>query len=128
VSPSAASGSPIEDVAAVLEAVDGDGELLRELVGLFHEDGPTLQDELRASLAACDSGRLGRAAHKIAGAVSNFHARRTLHAARRLEELARTGNLHEAPAALADLEGALAALHPALDELVEKTVLGGPGV
>ncbi len=128
VSPSATSGSPIEDVAAVLEAVDGDGELLRELVGLFHEDGPTLRDELRASLAACDSGRLGRAAHKIAGAVSNFHARRTLHAARRLEELARAGNLHEAPAALADLEGALAALHPALDDLVEKTMLGGTGV
>jgi PAS domain S-box-containing protein len=124
VSPSATAGSPIEDVAAVMEAVEGDGELLRELVGLFHEGGPPMRDELRASLAAGDADRLGRAAHKLGGAVSMFHARKTLHAVRRLEEMARMGNLHEAPAALADLECALAALHPALDALVEKALRG----
>jgi two-component system, sensor histidine kinase and response regulator len=124
VAPSSISTSAIENPAAVLEAVDGDGNLLRELVGLFHEDGPALRDELRAALASGDSHRLGRAAHKLAGAVSNFHADRTLQSARRLEELARAGDLREASAELADLESALAALHPALDAFVAKALEG----
>jgi HPt (histidine-containing phosphotransfer) domain-containing protein len=65
-----------------------------------------------------------RAAHKLAGAVSNFHARRTVQAARRLEEMARAGNLQDARAALAELEDALAVLHPALDDLVRQTRQG----
>jgi len=121
VSPSASITHPIEDPGAVLEAVDGDGELLKELVSLFHEDGRLLRDELRAALAASDAARLSRAAHKLTGAVSNFHARSTLQSARRLEELARAGDLFSVPAALADLETSLAALHPALDALVEQT-------
>jgi two-component system, sensor histidine kinase and response regulator len=122
VAPSAALQQPIEDPAAVLEAVDGDGTLLRELVTLFHEDSPALREELRAALAAGDASRLGRAAHKLAGAVSNFHARDTLQTARRLEELARAGNLCEVPAALAELESALTELYPALDALVKNTL------
>jgi HPt (histidine-containing phosphotransfer) domain-containing protein len=109
----------------VLEAVDGDGELLRELVGIFHEDGPLLRNELRSALAEGDAARLGRAAHKLAGAVSNFHAGRTLRKARKLEELARTGSMNEVPAELADLENALEALHPALDAFVAKTLEAG---
>jgi PAS domain S-box-containing protein len=127
VAPSASLSPPIEDPAAVLEAVDGDGNLLRELVNLFHQDSPALRDELRAALAAGDAARLGRAAHKLAGAVSNFHARCTLQVARRLEELARAGKLFELPAALADLESALAALHPALDALVQNSVHSSEG-
>jgi PAS domain S-box-containing protein len=117
--------SPIENPTAVLEAVDGNGELLRELVGLFHEHGPLLRDELRTALAEGDAGRFGRAAHKLAGSVSNFHAGRTLRKARKLEELARIGALGEAPAELADLENAMEALHPALDAFVAKTLAAG---
>jgi PAS domain S-box-containing protein len=130
VAPSAVAAAvveppPIEDPAAVLEAVDGDGELLRELVGLFHEDGSLLRNELRAALAEGDAGRLGRAAHKLAGAVSNFHAGPTLRKARKVEELARVGDLSGVPAELADLECALEALHPALDAFVAKTLKAG---
>ncbi len=127
VAPSAAEGPPVDDPRAVLEAVDGDGELLRELVGLFHADGPLLQEEMRSALAECDAPRLARAAHKLAGAVSNFHARRARSASRRLEELARTGKLDDAGATLAELEAALAALHPALDALVERSLQGAAG-
>jgi HPt (histidine-containing phosphotransfer) domain-containing protein len=122
VAPSSLEAMPIDDSAAVLEAVAGDGDLLRELVVLFREDAPALRDELHAALAEKNALRLGRAAHKLAGAVSNFHACRTLSLARRLEELARAGELQEVPATLADLDCALAALHPALDALVEKTL------
>jgi CheY-like chemotaxis protein len=125
--PSKGPAQAIEDPAAILEAVDGDGELLRELVGLFHADDPSLREEMRASLAAGDADRLARAAHKLAGAVSNFHSRGALLNARRLEELARTGNMLEIPKALSDLERTLAELHPALDALVAKTLQGvGP--
>jgi PAS domain S-box-containing protein len=124
VSPSAVSGPAIDDPAAVLEAVDGDAGLLRELVGLFREDSPLLLSEIRAALAAGDATVLGRTAHKLAGAISNFHARRALFAARQLEELARAGNLAGAGATLAELEAALAALRPALDDLVESASRG----
>jgi two-component system, sensor histidine kinase and response regulator len=125
IAPSATgAASPIDDPAAIVEAVDGDAALLRELVGLFHEDCPSLLDEIRNALTAGDATRLGRAAHKLAGAVSNFHARRALHAARYLEEVARSGDLQSALPAFAELETALAALHPALDALVAKALPG----
>jgi protein-histidine pros-kinase len=125
VSPSAAAQPAIDEPRAVLETVDGDAVLLRELVGLFHEDCPSLLAEIRAASTAGDAGRLGRTAHKLAGAVSNFHARRALYAARKVEEMARLEKLDGAPSAIAELEDALAALHPALDVLVDQAQRGG---
>jgi CheY-like chemotaxis protein len=112
---------PVEDAlidpAAAMAAVAGDRELLREIVEVFQTESPSMLAEIRDALAAADTTRLRRAAHSVKGAVAHFGARRAYDAARRLESLARDGNLTDAPAASAALEQEVVRLRPALEAL-----------
>src|SRR5436190_16020451 len=73
------------DEAAVLERVEGDVELLREIVELFLEDSLRLREEVRAAVAAGDAAALRRSAHTLKGAASNFGAAAVVAAALQLE-------------------------------------------
>lgn len=48
--------------------------MTREVIALFASDAPTRMDDIRAALAAFDSGALSRAAHALKGAASNVGA------------------------------------------------------
>lgn len=71
-------------------------------------------DDLRAAIANRDAEALQSHAHRLAGMVSHFHARRALAAARRVEQAARSGALDDAcdaaPELLAELDEAAVAL------------------
>jgi two-component system sensor histidine kinase/response regulator len=105
------------DRAAVLARLDGDEELLRELVDLFLDDTPRLLAEARDAIAVGDSVRLQRAAHTIKGSVGNFGAEAVVNAAWHLESLARTTSLAEAPAGLERLAQLLEEVGPKLRQL-----------
>jgi HPt (histidine-containing phosphotransfer) domain-containing protein len=119
--PSVISGAPFDE-AALLERVEGDTELLREVVELFRADTPSRMEEVRAAVAAGDAGRLKRAAHTLKGAASNFGAAAVVAVALELEVMGRTGDLGRAAAARDRLEAAMQALDAVLGALAESAV------
>ncbi len=105
------------DRAAILARLDGDVELLGELVELFLQDCPRLFALMREALAKSDAETFERAAHTLRGAVSTFGAPAAVAGARRLEEMARKGDLAQAAEAVQALEAEIERLKPLLMEL-----------
>jgi HPt (histidine-containing phosphotransfer) domain-containing protein len=114
----AQAGTDIIDRTAALERVDGDAELLGEIVQLFLEDVDSLQDDIRQAVEAGDAPQIMRTAHRLKGSVATLAATAATASALRLETLGRNGDVSGAPAAFAQLEAELARLRPALLTLV----------
>jgi HPt (histidine-containing phosphotransfer) domain-containing protein len=102
------------DQATTLRRVDGDWELLQELVGLFGEECAQMMETMQDAIRQEDAVRIQQAAHTLKGEVSNFGARAAVEAALRLEMMGRHDELADAEVAYTALERALACLRPAL--------------
>jgi signal transduction histidine kinase/DNA-binding response OmpR family regulator len=102
------------DQAATLRRIDGDRELLQEIVPLFQEACAEMLDDIDHALEKQDAVRLRQSAHTLKGEASNFGATATVAAATQLEMMGRDEDFTRAHAAYADLENALARLIPAL--------------
>ena len=105
---------PAIDLAAVLDRIGGDEELLRELVGIYLEDEGRLLEDISGAVAAGDADALRRSAHTLKGAVSNFSAPAAWAAAQALESAGRDVRMMEAPGLLADLRRQLGRVREAL--------------
>ena len=81
------------DHGKALAGVDGDRELLAELVDLFCEDCPRLLDELTTAAAGGDAEGIARAAHAIRGSVGIFGAGHAGELATELENRGRAKEL-----------------------------------
>jgi PAS domain S-box-containing protein len=108
------------DARAVLAQVEGDQELLAELVGLFKEDSPRLVTEIKQAVTTGQSNGLAEAAHALKGAASNFGAQDVVALARRLEELGNAKQLIEADPLCMALEAEVGRLNIALGKFMEK--------
>jgi PAS domain S-box-containing protein len=97
--------------------VQGDSALLREMAELFLKNSPKLLEEIRQALGQGNRQALERAAHTLKGSVSNFAAHAALEAAKRLEHIARQGDLDDSAQALQSLEQELERLRPALESM-----------
>jgi two-component system sensor histidine kinase/response regulator len=84
------------DLAALMDRLAGDRELLHELIGLYLDDEQALIDKVAAAISAGDATRLARSAHTLKGSVGNFCAAGAQAAATALEVAAREGRLAEA--------------------------------
>jgi len=127
--PSAASSPTSEERCelnwvAALELTDVKEETLQELAALFLQETPKMLAECREALRDGDAPRLRRAAHTIKGSAATFVAERAAAAALRLENLAKAGQLDEAPAALAELEAELDRIKPQLTGHAEQYTEG----
>ncbi len=118
----AASRTPDEplDWAAALERVDGDRELLEELVRLFIETSPTSIEEMRRALEIRDAKQLDRLAHTIKGSSASLGANRVSQAARLLEMRARSGAIENAGELIDALQVELDRILPELESLTRK--------
>jgi CheY-like chemotaxis protein len=105
----------IFDKAAVLDNIDGDVELLRELVETFFEEYPELLSQIREAIAHGDNTALMRAAHTLKGSVGVFATKPAFEAALKLEMMGRNGDLAHAEEAYAVLEKELERLKMALE-------------
>ncbi len=114
-----ATGSGTIDRAALLSRVGGDRKLLREVVGLFVADAPERLARARAAIAAGDARAAAEAAHVLKGAASNLSALAVAEIARRLEAIARAGELVEAPQVLSALERQVESLARELRDLLQ---------
>ena len=107
------------DRASLLERVEGDQELLTEMIHLFQEDAPNLVAAMRDALERDDMAVLERSAHSLKGAVSNLSAKVAAAAALQLEKDAKNKDTKSARESLAKVEGAVNKLLPALAELCQ---------
>lgn len=81
------------DADALLESIEGNPQLLREMIQLCSDvDGPRLCRELAEGIKINDFKAVERAAHGIKGLVSEFHATVAYQQAKELEETARQRN------------------------------------
>jgi CheY-like chemotaxis protein/HPt (histidine-containing phosphotransfer) domain-containing protein len=110
------------DTASALARVEGDVELLQEVVALFLEELPDMLTDLREAVTAWDARAIERAAHKLKGSVGNFAAQPAFQAALRLENIGRAGDLTEAELAYSALLQEIEVLKPAFDDLIQMQV------
>ncbi len=105
------------DKSKTLERVDGDLELLKELVALFLEDCPELLGHIKEAIQNRDAQALQHSAHTLKGSVGNFCAEFAFDAAYKLEMMGRDEDFFQAEAALTVLEQELGRLNPVLAEI-----------
>ena len=108
------------DRASLLERVEGDKQLLAEMIQLFLADAPQLIDAMRNALLQGDMILLERSAHSMKGAAANMSAEVTASAALLLEQSAKKGDAESSKANLAALEGAIERLLPVLADLCQE--------
>ena len=105
------------DRASLLERVEGDQELLAEMIHLFQEDVPNLLTAMRDALQRGDMAVLERSAHSLKGAAGNLSAKAAAAAALQLEKDAKNNDLEAAQGSLVEVERAVKHLFPVLAEL-----------
>jgi len=110
------------DRALLLERVEGDQELLAEMIQLFLADAPHLLDAMRNALLQGDMILLERSAHSMKGAAGNMSAMVTVNAAMQLEQSVKKGDPELSRAYLAALEGAVERLIPVLADLCQEVL------
>ena len=104
----------VMNLAEAMENMDGDAELLQEIVTIFMQTGPEQMAALANSIAAGEVKDVAIKAHGMKGGASNFCARKFVASALRLELLAKTGTLDGAESLL----DAMRANYAELEELV----------
>jgi HPt (histidine-containing phosphotransfer) domain-containing protein len=109
----------IIDTDAILSLVDGDLELLAELVNLFIDTTPQLLTEIREAISRSDNETLAKAAHTLKGSVGNFATKGAYELALQLEQIGRHGSLADAEEVYATLDRELERLKPSLVKLLE---------
>lgn len=103
------------DRAALLERLEGDRDLLVEIVGLFLDDCPRRMASGRLALGAGDTATLARIAHSLKGSAANFGSASATAAAAAVETAARAGDRTAAGVAWSRLEAEIAWLTAALE-------------
>ena len=98
---------PPIDLPAALSIVDGDQDLLLDLIVMFLEDYPKSVAELHDAITTGDALRMGQLAHSLKGAVASFAAHTAHTLAYDLERRGRQGELEGAAAVLQQLESEL---------------------
>jgi two-component system, sensor histidine kinase and response regulator len=92
------------DPTEVLARLDGDGELLRKMIGLYFAQAQKLLPEIRGAGERGDGKTLERAAHKLKGSMGSFGAERAAETALRLELMGRNEDFVQTAEALANLD------------------------
>lgn len=69
-------GSPVFDYEDFLHRIDGDVDLLKEVIEIFLEDTPALLANLYAGIRSGDAEAVERAAHTLKGSAANISAKR----------------------------------------------------
>jgi hypothetical protein len=97
----------------------GTNEFIAEIAQMFREDTPPRFAEINQCLARGEAPTIGKLAHGLKGAASNFGSQRFRAVAEELEHLAKAGNLAPAPALLTQLQDEYGRILAALDETLK---------
>jgi two-component system sensor histidine kinase/response regulator len=111
--------SELVDRTSLLERVEGDQELLTEMIQIFKEEGPALMMAMRESLRSGDWVVLERSAHSLKGAASNLSSKAVANIALKLEQDAKNNDIESAEKSLVEVERLMKLLLPALTDLCQ---------
>jgi HPt (histidine-containing phosphotransfer) domain-containing protein len=92
------------DFSAALRWVDGDRELLTELIAIFLEDCPKRLQELDHAVKEDNASGVRQAAHSLKGMVAGFHASSAHGLAAEMEGLGKAGDLSKTLGLLSALQ------------------------
>ncbi len=115
--PEPASPAAVEsfNYGELLDRVDNDRELLKELLGIFRQDFPRHLQELLAAVAAGDMQRVSSSGHALKGMFANLAAGRAAALAGDVERLGTSSESAGLPQAVQALGSEVARLLPLLD-------------
>ena len=94
----------IMDLTELLERVENDRELIRDLLLIFKEEFPSHLRALRDAVDSVDGKKVAAEAHTLKGMLSNLAASSAAGAAARLERLGRNQEVSEFQEACASFE------------------------
>jgi len=105
-----APGPPTDpvDLGVVLAGVDGDRDILAELISVFLEDCPGQLAKLTGTIERGDLEGAGERAHSLKGALGAVGAHAAHAGAARLESLARAGDVAGLRAAASNVRAEVA--------------------
>lgn len=101
--------------STLLERVEQDRELLRELIEIFNEECPRYREELRQAVGRGELKRVATVGHVLKGMFANLAAERAAGLADKLEQLGKGTETAGLAAALQDFDKECATLLPLLD-------------
>ena len=99
--------NPVFDITVALSHVDGDRELLSELVIMFLDDYPRTLDQAQNSILNRDHACLERVAHTLKGRLAFFGIRKAHQQVSELEAMGREKNLAGAWKTLEEIKAAM---------------------
>ena len=102
------------------ERLDGDFDLLKELIEIFIMDSDSLLAKIKEGIDERDPEKLSKASHTLKGAVSNFSAKNAFDAAYALENIGKGGDLSDATVAFDALKAEINKTREAMIMLVDK--------
>src|SRR5712691_3873659 len=96
--------TPLVDISAALQGVEGDQDLLVDLFEAFQQDYPKQLAELQEAIGTGNAERMAQVAHSLKGAVGYFGAQTVHTLAHRLETMGHQAELEGASSVLQQLE------------------------
>jgi signal transduction histidine kinase/ActR/RegA family two-component response regulator/HPt (histidine-containing phosphotransfer) domain-containing protein len=105
---------PIFSREKLLDQLDGDEDLMRRMIALFHQNTPHLLDDIRSAVTRRNSSDLARSAHALLSSLGAFGAHDAYDLTRQLESQACHENYEHTDRAFAALERGTAEIYAAL--------------
>jgi HPt (histidine-containing phosphotransfer) domain-containing protein len=113
------------DPQSLWDRVDGDMDLLRELVAVFAEEAPRMLLKIEEAIRRSLPVELEKASHKLKGSVLQFSARVAAADALALEEAGRSGSIAGVEPLLEKLRQEIEILQAALNSMVARDTSHG---
>ncbi|MBF0527485.1 MAG: response regulator, partial [Deltaproteobacteria bacterium] len=111
---------PVHDQKSFITRVCGQPQFAREVIEVFLKEMPENLADILQAVNRGDTSELQQKAHRIKGMLGNVSAIASHKAARRLEDMARQGDLTQAEEAFAALEKELGRLVQVLNEFLRQ--------
>ena len=109
------------DRVALMELVEGDQTMLKEMLKVFLEQAPDYLSDIHKAIAAKDGKALQQKSHALKGVVATLQAQPSFKLAKKLEETGEANNLDDAPELFAELKQQMDRLTAAFHELMQET-------
>jgi two-component system, sensor histidine kinase and response regulator len=109
----------VVDKKALLDTLDNDAQLLKEVINLFLSDCPEKMAELRTAVGAHNSNQIAIVSHALRGSVSTFGAKNAVEAAQNLESMGRQGKVEGVEEAFSALEREISLVTSDLDQIAK---------
>lgn len=101
----------------ILDRVDGDMEMLQEIINVFLATAPELLSKVKEALSQENALAVQETAHRLKGAVGNFSSQGPYHTVQELENLGKEGKFKDSSEVLKRLESEIGQIESQLRAL-----------